>query len=309
MTRRWTLFVLLLAASPAALSAQTPAAQFARTDTARLHRTLDSLAAAHRGVVGYNVTNIDTGERLALRGDSTFPTASLIKMSLLVTLFDLVEKDSISLDDHLTVLKIDKVPGSGMLQYLHDGNDITVRDAAYLMSTVSDNTATNLLIDKISIRRTWKKMESLGLVHTKLHHKSFRRDNSSVAMDSSMKYGLGVTTPNEMSRLFQLLAQGKAVSARSDSVMLDMLENNTKGDMLQRYMDGISFAHKDGEDNDKRTECGLVRLQSRVVVCVLTRENKDQRWVVDNEAQVTLANMGRAVVAAWPRLQGTGNRE
>src|SRR6185436_3557962 len=98
MTRRWTLFVLLLAASPAALSAQTPAAQFARTDTARLHRTLDSLAAAHRGVVGYNVTNIDTGERLALRGDSTFPTASLIKMSLLVTLFDLVEKDSISLD-------------------------------------------------------------------------------------------------------------------------------------------------------------------------------------------------------------------
>lgn len=302
MRRRW---VLLLFALPAISAAREAAAQvapaFARADTARLHRVLDSLASAHHGVVGYAVHNIDTGERLALRGDSTFPTASLIKVSLLVTLFELMEKDSIALDDRLTVLKIDKVPGSGLLQFLHDGNEITVRDAAYLMSTVSDNTATNLLIDKVSIRRTWKKMEALGLTHTRLHHKSFRRDNSTVAMDSSLKYGLGVTTPNEMSRLFQLLADGKAVSPRSDSLMLDMLENNTKGDMLQRYADGVSFAHKDGEDSDKRTECGLFRLQSRVVVCVLTKENKDQRWVVDNEAQVTLANMGREVLRAWPR--------
>jgi beta-lactamase class A len=297
---------MLLALAPVLVAQPGHAQTFARADTAKLHRTLDSLAGAHRGVVGYAIHNIDTGERLALRGDSTFPTASLIKMSLLVTLFELVEKDSISLDDRITVLKIDKVGGSGMLQFLHDGNEITVRDAAYLMSTVSDNTATNLLLDKVAIRRTWKKMESLGLPHTKIHHKSFRRDNSSVAMDSSMKYGLGVTTPNEMARLFVLLAQGKAVSARADSAMLDMLENNTKGDMLQRFAEGVSFAHKDGEDNDKRTECGLFRLQSRVVVCVLTKDNRDQRWVVDNEAQVTLANMGRAIVSAWPRLQGTG---
>jgi len=281
---------------PAACLAQS----FSRADTARLHRTLDSLANAHHGVVGYAVHNIDTGERLSLRGDSTFGTASLIKVTLLATLFDLVEKDSISLDDRLTVLKIDKVPGSGMLQYLHDGNEITVRDAAWLMCTVSDNTATNLLVDKVSIRRTWKKMESLGLMHTKLHHKSFRRDASSVAMDSSLKYGLGVTTPLEMAHMFELLALGKAVSPKSDSTMLDILSNNTKGDMLQRYADGIWFAHKDGEDNDKRTECGVFRLQSRVVVCVLTKDNKDQRWVVDNEAQVTLANMGRAVLSAWP---------
>jgi len=297
--RRWLLWLAVL---PSYAVAQTavPAA-LTRADTARLHRTLDSLAAAHHGVVGYSVHNLDTGERLALRGDSTFPTASLIKVSVLVTLFDLVEKDSISLDDRMIVLKIDKVPGSGMLQNLHDGMEITVRDAAFLMSTISDNTATNLLLDKVPIRRTWKKMESLGLTHTKIHAKSFRRDNTSVAMDSSMKYGLGVTTPNEMGHLFELLALGKAVSPRSDSLMLDILNDNVKGDMLQRYAEGIPFAHKDGEDNDKRTECGLFRLQSRVVVCVLTKDNKDQRWLVDNEAQVTLANMGRAIISAWPK--------
>jgi beta-lactamase class A len=300
MMRRLSL--LLLATLAGCASAQTaPSPTFARADTTRLHRALDSLAAAHHGVVGYTVHNVDTGERLALRGDSTFPTASLIKMSVLVTLFDLVEKDSISLDDHIIVLKIDKVPGSGMLQNLHDGLEISVRDAAFLMATISDNTATNLLLDKVPMRRTWKKMESLGLMHTKIHAKSFRRDNTSVAMDSSMKYGLGVTTPNEMARLFELLALGKAVSARSDSTMLDILADNAKGDMLQRYAEGIPFSHKDGEDNDKRTECGLFRLQSRVVACVLTKENKDQRWVVDNEAQVTMARMGLVIVSAWPR--------
>jgi beta-lactamase class A len=295
------ILISLLAALPACAPAQTaPSPAFARADTARLHRTLDSLANAHHGVIGYTVNNIDTGERMQLRGDSTFATASLIKVALLVTLYDLVEKDSISLDDRIRVLKIDKVPGSGQLQNLHDGAEITVRDAAWLMGTISDNTATNLLIDKVAVRRVWRKMEALGLPHTKIHGKSFQRFTS-VAMDSSVKYGLGVTTPNEMARLFELLALGKAVNQRADSAMLDILANNTKGDMLYRYIEGVPFSHKDGEGDEIRTECGLFSLQSRVVACVLTNKNEDKRWVVDNEAQVTLARMGLAIVSAWPR--------
>ena len=291
---------LLLALWPAALAAQTRPLT-ARADTARLHRALDSLAAAHHGVVGYAVHNLETGERLSLRGDSTFPTASLIKTTVLVTLFDLAERDSIRMTDPIRVTRIDMVPGSGMLQYLHDGIEITVGDAAWLMMTVSDNTATNLLLRKIGIRRVWAKTESLGLTRSKVHHESFRRDYSSVAIDSSRKYGLGVTTPNEMARLFELLANGKAVSARADSTMLAIMEHNTKGDMMQRYVADVPFAHKDGEDSAIRTECGLFRLPARVVACVLTRQNTDDSWRVDNEAQVTLANFGRAIVSAWRR--------
>ena len=304
--------LVMLAFLPACAPAQVSVAgtpvptTFMRADTASLHRTLDGIAAAHKGVVGYSVRNVDTGEELALRGAETFPTASLIKMALLVTLFDMVEKGQIALDDKIHVLKVDKVPGSGMLQHMHDGVEITVGDAAYLMSTISDNTATNLLIDKVSIRRTWEKMEALGLRNTKLHSKSFLRITS-VAMDSSVKYGLGVTTPNEMSQLFALLAQGKAVSPRADSTMLAMLANNTNGDLLQRFASGVSLAHKDGATDQVRTNCGLFRLQSRVAVCVLTKENEDRRWVVDNEAQVTIARIGEAIIAAWPRL--TANRE
>jgi beta-lactamase class A len=143
-----------------------------RANTAALRKTLDSLAAAHHGIVGYSVRNLNTGERLERRGDETFPTASLIKVAILVTLYDLVEKGQMSLDDPLTLLKIDQVPGSGTLQHMHPGMTLTVRDATWLMSTTSDNTATNLILDKILIHRVWAKMDSLGLPNTRVHHKS-----------------------------------------------------------------------------------------------------------------------------------------
>jgi len=284
------------------LSAATAGAQksFARADTAALHKQLDAIAAAHHGVLGYSVSNLDTGERLSLRGDETFPTASLIKVPILVTLFDLVEQKQLSLDDPLTVLKIDQVPGSGVLQFMHSGMSLSVRDAAVLMSVLSDNTATNLLLDRVAIRRVWQKMESLGLPHSKVHSKTFLR-MTSVAMDSSVKYGLGVSTPNEMAHLFELLAQGKAVSPSADSAMLDILRNNADGESMQRSIEGIVAPHKTGATDSVRTECALFRLQSRVVACGFTKQNRDIRWVVDNEAQVSLGKVGAAVVAAWPK--------
>jgi beta-lactamase class A len=305
VTRRGLMLGVALATMPgcaggqAARSAPTPMS-FQRADTAALHRTLDSLANAHRGVVGYTVHNLDTGERLERRGDETFPTASLIKVSILVTVYDLVEKGMLGLDDPLTILKIDKVGGSGLLQFMHDNATITVHDAAWLMTTISDNTATNLLLDRIIIRRVWDKMEKLGLMHTKVHSKSFLR-SASVAMDSSVKYGLGVTTPNEMAQLFALMADGKAVSPKADSAMLDILAHNENFEKLQRYVTGLDVPHKTGETNQVRTECGLFPLQSRIAYCVLTKENKDERYVIDNEAHVMMAHMGDAIVHAWPR--------
>ena len=294
----------LLALAPAAgavaqaPSPRTAVPRNAAVDTAALHAVLDSLADAHRGVVGYTVRDLDRGGTLSRRGDETFPTASLIKVPILVTVYDLVEQGRLHLDDELTLLAIDKVPGSGVIRYLHDGARFTVRDAAWLMSTLSDNTATNLLLDRILIRRVWDKMEALGLQHTKVHAKVFLRA-SSVAMDSSVKYGLGVTTPNEMSTLFALLADGRAVSPAADSAMIDILAHNEDRQMLVRYLDGVRVAHKTGADTEVRTDCGLFFLSSRVVACVLTRENVDQRWLIDNEPQLLMARMGEAIARAW----------
>jgi beta-lactamase class A len=283
-------------AAQSAANTQSPTP--VRADTASLRHVLDSIADAHHGVVGYSVIDLENGARINRRGDETFPTASLIKVAILTTVYDLVSKGTLSLYDPLTVLRIDKVPGSGIAQYLHDGTILTVHDAAWLMITISDNTTTNLLLDRIIIRRVWDKMEALGLHHTKVHSKSFLR-NSSVALDSSVKYGLGVTTPNEMAHLFELLAQGKAVNPKADSEMLDILEHNGNDMMLQRFAGGARAAHKDGETDQVRTECSLWYLRNRIIACVLTKENADQRWIIDNEGNVTLARMGEAIVKAW----------
>jgi beta-lactamase class A len=298
-------FIMLLATS---VGAQAPPAPLARADTAALQRTLRSIAGAHHGVLGYSVRNLDTGESLSLRGDETFPTASLVKVGILVTLFDLVDRKMLSLDDPLTVLKIDQVPGSGVLTLMHPGMSLSVRDAAVLMTILSDNTATNLILDRIAIRRVWDKMEALGLPHTKPFAKVFLR-MTSLAADSSAKYGLGVSTPNEMATLFALLAQGKAVNPAADSTMLDILADNLDGDQMQRSINGLTVPHKTGSTDSVRTECALFRLQSRVVACGFTKQNTDTRWVTDNEAQVTLGKIGAAVVAAWPKEEKARRQE
>jgi beta-lactamase class A len=282
---------------PGVVAQQTARAEPA-PDVEALRRQLDSLADAHRGVVGYIVRDIDGNAELGRRADEPFPTASLIKVPVLVTVFDLVEQGRLSLDDRLNVLPIDVVPGAGILQHLHPGITITVRDAAWLMTTISDNTATNLLLDRIIIRRVWEKMDSLGLPRTRVHSKTFLR-SSSVAMDSSVRYGLGVTTPREMAQLFTLIANGRAVSPAADSVMRDMLAANEDAQLLQRHVSGVRAPHKTGATDQVRTECTLWYLRTRIVACVFTRENADTRWVLDSEPQLLMARMGDAIVRTW----------
>ena len=305
VSRRALIAAVIMAATVsgcarAQLSGKAAAPALARADTAALHRILDSIADAHHGIVGYAIHNLETGERLERRGDETFPTASLIKVPILVTVYDLVAKGQLALTDPLTVLRIDQVGGAGVLQHMRPGLTISVADAAWLMATISDNTATNLLVDRIAARRVWQKMEALGLPHSKVHGRSMNAI-ARVSVDSAEKYGLGVTTPNEMAALFELLARGKAVNAQADSAMLDVLEHNEDSDLLQRFAGGVRAAHKTGATDRVRTECTLWYLSSRVVACVLTRENVDTRWVLDNEAQLTMGRMGEAIVRAWTR--------
>src|SRR5256714_7343426 len=286
---------IVACAATRAASGRSHRVEPVHADTGALRKKLDSIADAHHGIVGYSVIDLESGDRISRIGAAPFPTASLIKVAILVTLYDLVAKGQISLDDPLTVLKIDQVPGSGVIQFLHNGTVLTVHDAAWLMSTISDNTATNLLLDRIIIRRVWAKMDSLGLQHTRVHSKSFLR-NSSVAMDSSVKYGLVVYTPNEMAHLFELMAQGKAVNASADSAMLDILEHNTADLMLQRFAGGARAAHKDGDTDQVGAEGTLWRLRNRVVACVMRKGKNDQTWTLDNAPQLPMANMSLAII-------------
>ena len=266
---------------------------------AALRRTIDSLADAHRGVVGYSITNLETGEHLERRGDETFTTASLIKVPILVGLFDLAEQKQLTLDDPIVLTDIDKVGGAGQLQFLRTPLTLRLWDVAWLMSTLSDNTATNLVLDRIKIRRVWQKMEALGLPHTKVHSGSMTRI-ATVAPDSSVKYGLGVTTPNEMAQLFTLMAQGKAVSPAADSTMLTILAQNADDSKLLRFNYGVRATQ------NRRCGCRAHGLWHSVSAgahrgCVMTKENVDTRYWVDADGNAVIGRIGQAITAQWGR--------
>lgn len=282
---RCGLALALLALAPSSAAAQT---------LADLRPAIEERVAAHQGTVGLAVIDLDTGEALAIRGDEPFPTASVIKVPVLVEVFHQVENGPLRLEDPLVLIAADRKPGSGILQHLSTPHELTVADAALLMIAHSDNTATNLLIDRVGIGPVNARMDSLGLPRTTLHRKLFGPESSSIAPDSSARYGVGVTTPAEMAGLLAMLYRGEVVSAPASERMLEILRRQFYRESIPRHLAGAPVANKTGSESAVRNDCGVVYGEARdFVLCVFTRENRDRSWSLDNEAQVLAADLAR----------------
>jgi beta-lactamase class A len=234
---------------------------------------------------------------LSIRGSERFPSASVIKVPILVELFQQVQRGPLALTDPLVLLAADQRPGSGVLQFLSTPHQLTVRDAAMLMVILSDNSATNLLIDKIGIRNVNARMDSLGLRQTRLHAKVFLGTSTTIDTAGTRQWGLGVTTPEEMGTLFEKLYRGSVVSPDASKQMLDMLRRNFDYEEIPRLLPGgVTVAHKTGKLDASRSDCGIVYHDGRdYVLCIFTRENQDKSWRVDTEARITIGELARIV--------------
>ncbi len=156
--------------------------------------------------------HLNTGESYEYQADRTMPTASLIKFPVMVAAYDAVEKGKLSLDERIELKPDDKVQGSGILtEHFSPGATISLRDAIQLMIVFSDNTATNLVLDKLGLPATNEYMASLGCPETRIHAKVFRADTS-IAPERSKQFGLGSTTARDMVKLCELLYGDKLVS-------------------------------------------------------------------------------------------------
>lgn len=269
-------------------------------DTTGLRQRLERIAQAHAGIAGISVRNLATGESVSIRGDEPFPSASLIKVAILVTLLDEVSEGRMALDERITLTARDRVGGSGVLKHMASGLAPSLEDHAWLMTTLSDNTATNLLLDRLDIATVGSKMEALGLPRSKVHSKTFRRATS-IAPDSSARYGFGVTTPDETTALFGMLHEGRAVAPALDSLALRMLLANQDANMLTRWLpDGTRVAHKSGSVDRSRNDCGIIYTPAApIALCVMTRENEDTTYRVDNAAHLLVARVAREVYGHW----------
>ena len=264
-----------------------------------LRQKLSSLLKTHEGHVAVAIKHLATGERFEFEANRAMPTASLIKIAVMVEAYRQADAGRIDLEQRITLLAGDKVPGSGILTtHFSAGTQVSLRDAIRLMIAYSDNTATNLVLEQIGIRSTSKTMEKLGFPNTKIHAKVFRRDTS-VFPDRSKRFGLGSTTALETVQLLEQLYRKQLASPSASDAMLKHLENCQDRTKLPRFLEPhITIAHKTGSLATVRTDAGIISSPSGpLVVCVLTSENKDRRWTEENASEILCARVAKITCA------------
>ena len=281
-------------------------AEFApATEPNALEKAIKPLVDDHKGKVAVAVKNLATGEHFEIDADAVMQTASLIKLAVLVEAYRQADAKAVNLDKKLTLTKDLKVPGSGILtQHFSDGATFPLRDALRLMIAFSDNTATNLTLDAVGIANVNASMRKLGFPETRINAKIFKGSTTSVDPERTKKYSLGSTTANETLKLLELIHTEKAASAEACREILGHLRACEDKEMLPRFLPSkIEIAQKTGSTNKVRTAAGIISVPDPkdknkkvpIALCVLTNENGDERWTIDNAAQVTIARIAKAV--------------
>ena len=284
-------------------------------EDAALEQSLQQIAAQHQGRVTVFARNLRTGQTAGLNADELAKTASVIKLGILLDAAEQIRAGKASWEEKLVLEKRNQVAGSGVLQALDTPVALTLKDVLTLMVVVSDNTATNMAIDRLGLEHINGTIRAAGLKDTYLYKKVYVPAEGPMPADQA-KFGLGKTTAREMAGIMERLATcrlgldgsaAKAGDARICGVMLKMLRNQQDRDSLPRYLEtldtsetGSAIANKTGALDAVRNDIGLIVTKNGpVVIAAFTQENADQRWTGDNEAEKTLGKVAQAIVARW----------
>jgi beta-lactamase class A len=269
-----------------------------------LEACLVPLARAHKGKVAIAVKHLVSGETFFYNADAVMPTASLIKLPILIEAYLQAVEGKIKLSDMVTLEKEDKVPGSGILtEHFSAGASFPLRDALRLMTVFSDNTAANLVLDHVGIRAVNERMQAWGLKETRLNAKVFRGSTTSVDPARTRRYGLGSTTAREMVKLLGELMLSDRVKPAAKQALLGILKKCEDKDKFTRFLPAdVEVAHKTGSLSNARTDAGLIYLDDGVVaLCVLTANNADRRWHRDNAGNLFCAKVAKEVYDHFAR--------
>jgi beta-lactamase class A len=265
-------------------------AAFAQTDN-KLTVQLQNAIKGFNGQVGIYVKNLKTGKTAAINADTLFPTASMIKVSIQCGVMDKIEKGELKYNQKLIYRDSLLYPGEDILGSFKDKDTIEVSKVALLMITMSDNTAS-----------TWlQKIVTGEYINSWLDQNGFKvmRVNSRVKGREKIRsmYGWGVTTPYEMCRLFTMIREGKAVSPAASERMYRNLGRIYWDDKaLSQIPPYVHTVSKQGALDESKSETVLVNApHGDYVFSIITNNNKDQRWVPDNEADVLIKKVSALI--------------
>jgi len=280
--------------------------------TSVLQTRIAEAVHAFRGDMGVAVVDLDTAESVAVNGDRRFPTASLIKVAVMVEVYHQIAEGKLRDEQTVTLRKEDKAGDETVpLNVMTTPATLTVADLLRFMIAWSDNTATNLLVRLVGTANVDKRLESYGITEMKLFRPTFRDGKADVFPELEREYGLGMTTPRAAARLFDLIAQGKVVSRAACDEMISILALQQDRAMIPRSLpmedENILVANKTGWDEEKlpdasgfkgdvRNDAAYVKSpKARYVIAICARRTRDKRASVDNETFVTGAAISRMV--------------
>jgi beta-lactamase class A len=314
----WLLCVVFCAASA---RAQNPPASLA----AQVH----AIAAEHHGDIALYAENLKTHETVAISPDTPVQTASVIKLAILYEALEQVRSGKAHFDDKITLTKADQVQGSGVLLFFDAPLSLTLKDVLTMMIVMSDNSATNLVIDHLGLENIDARIAKLGLKDTYLYKKVFMPAPAGVVMPADQKkFGLGKTTAREMAMVMtkilrcELAEPGsptQADDAKLCQVALKMLHVQFYRSAIPRYLEEMpgatsdSIANKTGSLDAVRNDVAAISTKNgMVVISVFTCNNKDHSWGAEQEGELTIAKLSRAIIqrwspeglAAWPGSSG-----
>ena len=236
----------------------------------RLARAVEEIAAEVGGVVAVAARDLARGLALDLRAEERFPAASVIKILILVELLARHEEGDLRLEDRVRLWDGEKTPGSGVLSMLHEGLELTLEDLAHLMITISDNTASNMLLDRLGCDRLNARMEAFGICSTRLERKFFDYEARDRGLDNWV-------TAGELADLLTRIERRQLVSPGACEKMLAIMRKQQFDGRIPRLLPpGTPVANKTGSISNACHDAGIIYSPSGpLVLAVLTRDFTD----------------------------------
>jgi beta-lactamase class A len=279
-------------------------------------RELERTYGGHLGVMA---KDLRTGAVLRYNAEERFPTASAIKFPVMTAYFAEVDAGRTDPEARITLSAAEKKEGSGILSLLSDGTAITALDAVKLMIVLSDNTATNMVIDRLGadhetrLRVVNDYLARQGLKNTRLLNRLYSwgtKKNTGEAI----RYGIGVSTPEDMVLLLEGLYRKRIASPGACDRMLEIMQQQFYDDMIPRFLpaaDCTTFfvAHKTGGIQETKVDVGLVIAdRAEIAMAIFVDKHPDHGEGIDNQAAVLAARVARSIWNHFTGMLGTTER-
>jgi beta-lactamase class A len=268
------------------------------TAPAWLDRRVRDEVSKFEGTVSLYAKNLDTGAVYELDADRPVRTASTIKLAVMVEAFARVAEGKAKWTDELVLDKSVRYSGSGVLQDLGDGLRLTLRDAVTLMMTVSDNTATNMVLDHLTTDAVNRRMESLGFTETRIMRKvGGGGDSEEGKREENRRFGLGRSSPHEMAALVERLERGEIVSPAASKEMIELMKREQTKDGIWRELWNIPTATKAGALDALRSNVGIIyHPRGRIALAVTCDDMPQQNWTADNPALLLMSRLSEIII-------------